>query len=192
MRDPQPEAVLHSQVFFDMRAVHGDETLAARVRIQMREQPRTSPRFLAHLARIACDWNPPLGFFRGLVVARRGEYRNTLDVKAGGLAPVVQIARLYALASGVEAVATLDRFDAVAAAGGMGRADAENLSEAFRFLRGVAIRHHYRQIEAGVARDNNVDPSALSARDRHRLRLAFRLIAEAQDAVALRYRVGQL
>lgn len=192
VRDPQPEAVLHSQVFFDMRAVHGDETLAARVRLQMREQPRTSPRFLAHLARIACDWNPPLGFFRGLVVERRGEYRNTLDIKAGGLAPVVQIARLYALASGVEAVATLDRFDAVAAAGGMGRVDAENLSETFRFLRGLAIRHHHRQIEAGVARDNNVDPSELSARDRHRLRLAFRLIAEAQDAVALRYRVGQL
>lgn len=192
VRDPEPESVLHSQVFFDIRGIHGDEALVGRVREEMRVRAQASPRFLAHLARIACEWNPPLGFFRGLVVARRGEYRNTLDIKAGGIAPVVQIARLYALASGVGAVSTLDRLDAVAAVGGMGRADAENLSEAFRFLRGLAIRHHSRQIEVGVPRDNNVDPSELSARDRHRLRSAFRIIAEAQDAVALRYRVGQL
>lgn len=189
---PEPDALLHSQVFFDMRAVHGDPALLAPVQRAFLERARGNPRFLAHLARIACEWQPPLGFFRGLVVARRGEYRNTLDIKAGGIAPVVQIARLHALAAGVEAVATLDRLDAAAAAGVIGRADAENLAEAFRFLRGLAYRHHARQISEGVAQDNNVDPSSLSNRDRHRLRASFRIIAGAQDAVALRYRIAQL
>src|SRR5690606_38119922 len=87
---------VHSRVFFDLRAVDGEAALAERVRRETVVRSQGSPRFQARLARIACDWQPPLGFLRGLVVARRGEYRNTLDLKAGGVAPVVQIARLYA------------------------------------------------------------------------------------------------
>lgn len=191
VRTPEPEAMLHSQVFFDIRPVHGEHDYAAALRGEMAVQAQGSRRFLTHLARTACEWRPPLGFFRGLVVARRGEYRNTLDLKAGGIAPVVQMARLHALAGGLEEISTLDRLDAAAAAGVIGRSDAEDLAESFRFLRGLAHRHHVRQIEEGLPTDNNVDPSHLGAKDRHRLRAAFRIIAGAQDAVALRYRLGQ-
>lgn len=189
---PEADAVLHSQVFFDSRAVHGEIGLFLRVRDLMSERARVSGRFRAHLARIACDWNPPLGFFRGLVVERRGDYRNTLDIKAGGLAPVVQIARLYALSAGLTEVSTLDRLDAAARAGVIGRPDAENLGEAFRFLRGLTYRHHARQITEAVPLDNHIDPSELSSADRNRLRGAFRIIAGAQGALALEYRVGQM
>lgn len=189
---PDPDAMLHAQVFFDIRVVHGPEELLTPIRSDMIERARGSGRFLAHLARIACEWQPPLGFFRGLVVARRGEYRNTLEIKAGGIAPVVQIARLHALAAGASEVATLDRLDAAATAGVIARGDAANLEEAFRFLRGLAYRHHAGQIAEGRPQDNNVDPSTLSVKDRHRLRAAFRMIASAQDALALKYRVGQM
>lgn len=189
---PEPDAMLHAQVFFDIRSVYGDPALLAPIRGDMLVRARGNARFLAHLARIACEWQPPLGFFRGLVVARRGEYRNTLEIKAGGIAPVVQIARLHALEAGADEAATLDRLDAAAAAGVVARGDAENLAEAFRFLRGLAFRHHARQIAEGREPDNNVDPSTLSTKDRHRLRAAFRIIAGAQDALALKYRVGQM
>ncbi|WP_291080190.1 DUF294 nucleotidyltransferase-like domain-containing protein [Dietzia sp. UBA5065] len=189
---PDADAVLHAQVFFDNRAVVGDTSLYLRVRSQMLERSVGSPRFLAHLARIACDWQPPLGFFRGLVVARRGEYRNTLDIKAGGIAPVVQLARLHALSAGLSEVSTIGRLDAAAGAGVIGRSDAENLGEAFRYLRGLAYRHHARQIADDDPQDNHVDPSMLSSADRNRLRAAFRIIAGAQGSVALKYRVGQM
>lgn len=189
---PEADAVLHSQVFFDLRPVHGESGLAARVQREMLVRSKGSPRFQAHLARIACEWQPPLGFLRGLVVARRGEYRNTLDLKAGGIAPVVQIARLYALSAGLDEVSTLGRLDAAATAGVIARSDAENLIEAFRFLRGLALRHHARQIQEHSDLDNNVDPSTLGTKDRHRLRAAFRIIAGAQSALQIRYRVGQM
>lgn len=189
---PEPDALLHAQVFFDMRAVYGDPALLTPILREILGRAPGNARFLAHLARVACEWQPPLGFFRGLVVARRGEYRNTLEIKAGGITPVVQIARLHALAAGVGPVATLDRLDAAASEGVIARSDAENLAEAFRFLRGLAYSHHARQIAEGRAQDNNVDPSSLSNRDRHRLRASFRIIAGAQDALALKYRVAQL
>lgn len=72
------------------------------------------------------------------------------------------------------------------------RSDAENLIEAFRFLRGLAFRHHARQIHEHSDLDNNVDPSTLGTKDRHRLRAAFRIIAGAQSALQIKYRVGQM
>jgi CBS domain-containing protein len=189
---PDADAVLRAQVFFDIRAVSGDPSLYLRVRERMLERSERSPRFLAHLARIACEWHPPLGFFRGLVVARRGEYRNTLDIKAGGIAPIVQIARLYALSAGLSEVSTLGRLDAAVGAGVISRSDAENLGEAFRYLRGLAYRHHARQIADDDPQDNHVDPSMLGSADRNRLRAAFRIIAGVQGSVALKYHVGQM
>ena len=151
-----------------------------------------SPRFLSHLARIACDWHPPLGFFQGLVVERRGQYRNTLDIKAGGIAPLVQIARLHALSAGIGEVSTRSRLDAAAAKGVIGRSDGEELAAAARTLRTLAYRHHVRQIAAGEPADNHLAPSELGTSDRNRLRTALRIISRAQKAVALRYRVGQM
>ncbi|EYT63295.1 histidine kinase [Dietzia sp. UCD-THP] len=192
VRAPGADAVLNTQVFLDIRPVHGDTSLFMRVRDEMLARAEGSLRFQAHLARIACEWRPPLGFFRGLVVERRGEYRNTLDLKAGGIAPVVQIARVYALSAGLDEVSTLGRLDAAAGAGVIARADAEDLSEAFRFLRGLTYSHHARQIADDDPQDNHLDPGTLSSADRHRLRAAFRIIAGVQGSLGLKYRVGQM
>ena len=192
VQSPQAENVLDAQVFFDMRAVAGDVELAEKVRRVVLEAAAGSSRFQAHLARSAADWQPPLGFFRGLVVEKRGAYRNTLDVKAGGLAPVVQIARLHALTAGLPEVGTVDRLLAAVRAGALVDKDAANLVEAFRFLRLLQLRHHAECIDAGREPDNHLDPSALSNRDRHRLRAAFRVISEQQQALAMRYPIRQM
>jgi len=192
VREPAAENVLDAQVFFDLRAVAGDAGLADRVREAMLAAASSSPRFQAYLARSAADWRPPLGFLCGLVVARRGEYRNTLDVKAGGLAPVVQIARLHALAAGLPEVSTLDRLGAAVRAGVLAESDAADLRESFAFLRGLRNRHHADLVAAGRAPDNHLDPATLSNRDRHRLRAAFRSISDQQQALVLRYPIRQM
>lgn len=189
---PEPEALLHAQVFFDIRPIHGDTALFRRVHEEMLDRARGSSRFLALLARMACDWHPPLGFFRGLVVERRGEHRNTLDVKAGGIAPLVQIARIHALSAGVAEVSTRGRLDAVADRQVIGRSDAEELLAALRILRSLAYRHHARQIADELPGDDHLDPSSLGTSDRNRLRAAFRIIVRAQRSLALEYRVGQI
>lgn len=190
--EPEPDALLHAQVFFDIRAVHGDLSLLTGLHRFMLERAAGSPRFLAHLARIACDWQPPLGFLQGLVVERRGQYRNTLEIKAGGLTPLVQIARVHALSAAQAEVSTRARLDAAAAEGVIGRPDADELTAALRTLRTLVYRHHVRQIAAGDPADNHLAPSELGTSDRNRLRAAFRIISRAQKALALRYRVGQM
>ncbi|MFQ6171141.1 DUF294 nucleotidyltransferase-like domain-containing protein [Oryzobacter sp. R7] len=186
---PVPEAVLGASVFFDMRPVHGDRTLHERLERHVLSITPGSTTFLTHLAAHARDREPPLGFFRGLVLEREGEHRRTLDIKRGGVAAVVELARVHALAVGTPAVNTHARLEAARAAGVLADERAADLRDAYEFISYVRLRHQAAQVRAGTAPDSYVDPSALSNFDKRHLREAFAIVRAAQGALAHRYPV---
>ena len=61
----------------------------------------TNPALLRMLARFALSHRPPTGFFRGFVVEHTGEHRGQLDLKHGGIQPIVDLARWAGIAAGV-------------------------------------------------------------------------------------------
>jgi CBS domain-containing protein len=142
------------------------------------------PRFLRSLARRALDLRPPTGFLRDLVVERSGEHAGRLNVKHGGLTIVTNLARVYSVQAGVAAKPTMTRLDAAASAGALDPHTAGELSEAFRFLWGVRLRHQASQVLAGEAPDDFVDPGALGPLARTGLKEAFRAISRAQRQLA--------
>ncbi|MBS3942447.1 MAG: hypothetical protein KG028_15925 [Actinobacteria bacterium] len=99
-RTPEPDAVLNAGIFYDMRPLHGDADLVAGLREQVLAETRQAGLLLAYLAKQAVAQRPPIGFFRGLVLEKEGMHRDRLDLKAGGVGSVVQVARVHALAAG--------------------------------------------------------------------------------------------
>ncbi|MDN6510816.1 MAG: DUF294 nucleotidyltransferase-like domain-containing protein, partial [Corynebacterium sp.] len=186
---PNPDALLHAQTFFDMRPVYGARELADRVHRYSVALARSSSRFHARLAALVARKETPLGIFRGLVVQRGGDYRNTLDVKAGGTAPIVQIARLYALMGGVKAVGTHQRLAQAASTGALTHKAARDLTEAFNFLKALSLRHQAGQLRSGEVADYRIDPDNLGKLDRENLRDAFGIIKSIQTSLAVKYPV---
>ena len=156
--EPVPDAILRSAIFFDLRTVHGDDSLVAGLQEQIRLSAPRSGRFLAHLARNAAANEPPLGFFRGFVLEREGQHKDTLDLKRGGFHAVVEVARVHALSRGLPQVSTLSRIAAAAGAGGLSSETAADLHDAFEFIRYVRLLHQAKQIRSGEAPDNFVAP----------------------------------
>lgn len=185
---PEPDAVLHTQVFFDFRCLAGDAEMVSRVHEVAVAGARGSRRLHAHLAALATRREPPLGFFRGFVVERSGAYADTLDVKKGGTAAVVQMARLYAIAAGVTEVDTLARLRAAAGASLSARG-AEDLTDAYEYLSNLTWKQQARQVRAGEAPNYHIDPKQLPGRDRDALRDAFGVIKSMQTALAGAYPV---
>ena len=60
------------------------------------------------------------GFFRGLVVEHSGEHRGRLDLKHGGVIPIVDLARWAGMAAGVTSASTPERLRAAGAGGHAG------------------------------------------------------------------------
>ncbi|HSL11400.1 MAG TPA: DUF294 nucleotidyltransferase-like domain-containing protein [Actinomycetota bacterium] len=139
--------------------------------------------FLYRSARLALEQRPPLGL--------RGDVRTTeasgdggrVDVKSGGLLPVVDLARVLGLMAGSPAVGTFRRLRAARSAGALEGDDTEALIAAFGLLLEVRLEHHVRMAEAGLPPDDLVDPEALDPIARGGLRDAFRAIAHVQDGL---------
>ena len=189
---PTSEAVLRASVFFDMRPIAGDTALFEHLQTHWLSRTQTSPRFLMHLASAATQNEPPLGFFRGFVLAKSGQHKDTLDIKRGGVQAVVELARVHALAHGINAVNTQTRLAAAASAGAMAPRRAHDLKDAFEFIAYVRLRHQARAMRAGLPPDNFVDPAELSDLDKRHLREAFEIVRDAQKVLEKIYGSGLL
>ncbi|GAA1388691.1 cyclic nucleotide-binding/CBS domain-containing protein [Luteococcus peritonei] len=185
INEPDPDAVMHCQIFFDARTVHGDPGLLAEVRQDVLAATPASKRFLGQLAAQAVERQPPVGFFRGLVLARRGEEHETFDLKANGVHAVIEIARVHALAHGLDQVGTLDRLHTVARL--TESQSLEELADAFEFISHVRLAHQAKQLDAGQVPDNLVRADELSSFDKRHLKDAFSLIRTAQEGLAYTY-----
>lgn len=182
---PDPQAILEAAIFFDFRRVHGKLSVDPIQEVVSKAQRHGI--FLAHLAQTALQFRPPLGFF-GRIRQKDG----LIDLKEGGIAPIVGLARVYALEAGSLGRSTLDRLDAAAEAGKLSRQGAENLKETFRFLQRLRLRAQLDQLKQSRPLDNNIRFNALTNLERRYLKEAFSAIREIQEAAEMRYLTGML
>jgi CBS domain-containing protein len=119
------------------------------------------------------------------VVQRKGEHVGHLDVKHGGITIIGNIARLEGVRAGISSKETLDRLAGAAGAGTIEKGVAGELSEAFRFLWEVRLRHQAGQVRAGEPPDDFVDPATLGPVTRRGLKEAFGVISRAQRGLAV-------
>jgi CBS domain-containing protein len=184
MSDAGTEGSVMSSIGYDFRKVAGPLEAGPALNGAIRSA-RTHPGFLRHLGGRALDLRPPTGFFRDLVVERRGEHGGRLDLKRGGILIVNNLARFYGVRAGVAATSTLARIDAAASAGALDADVARELAESFRFLWGLRLDHHVEQARAGVEADDFLDPATLGPVSRSGLKESFRAIARAQRGLSI-------
>lgn len=189
-RSPTEKAVMHVSIFFDIRPVYGDKGLAKNLQQFMLEKSRNSSIFLAALAQNALSNPPPMGIFRRFVVEQNGEHRNELNLKLRGVIPIVDIARLHALANGIDKVNTMDRLQALVDCKAMTIEDGRNMQDALMLIMQLRVKHQALQIIAGEKPDNYINPGELSKLRQKQIKDAFAIVKDAQQAIKLNYRQG--
>ena len=189
LEDPTLEqALILVSVVVDSRTVWGLHTGMSVA--EAFRAARSHPALLRQLARFSLSYRPPTGFLRGLVVEHSGEHRGRLDLKLGGLVPIVDLARWAGMAAGVTSASTPERLRAAAAAGTLSAADAATLADAFQLVMALRLEHQVAQLQAGEEPDDHLDPAALSPLTRTYLKEAFRAVASVQKRVAGELGVG--
>ena len=145
---------------------------------------------LRMLARFALSFRPPTGFLRDFVVEHSGERRGQLDLKHGGLIPIVDLARWAGMAAGLASAPTLERLRAAEAAGTMESAEAQTLAEAFGFISSLRLDHQVDQLRRGETPDDFIAPKTLNPLARSYLREAFRAVASVQANLSAELSLG--
>lgn len=178
------ERLVAISIVLDARTIHGPDDGLDLSAVLLDARPR--PALLRLLLNQALASKPPTGFLRDIVVEHSGEHAGQLDIKHGGLLPVVNIARYAGLAAGANTKSTVERLRAAADAGTLNEADAATLEEAFDLFSELRMEHQVAQLEAALEPDNRIAPEQLNPLTRRYLREAFRAVASVQKGLKTR------
>jgi CBS domain-containing protein len=184
-----PKALLEAVICFDFRAIHGDASLAERLRAWVHELTRRHPVFLRHMAANAMRAQPALGMLGGFATEDLPGAEGTLDLKAYGARIFIDAARIFALAHAVPQTNTAERLRAVQSATGMSEAETRSAVEAFFAIQAIRLRVQAAAQGADAALQNRVSPSRLGRLESTLLKESLRIARELQDRLALDYRL---
>ena len=169
-RRRSPEGFLHSNILLDCRGVAGDVALARAMRGNLIAELSDSTTFVRALTLNESVRDVGLGWFdRLLTDTGDGAHAGEIDLKRYGIMPIVEVARLYGLAQGLEATSTPERLEALRARGILSTDDSEGLKAAHAFMATLVFRQQVRDGAAGRSPGKHVSPGALSRRDREAL-----------------------
>jgi len=184
--------VMNLAIFFDAAAVAGDLTLLASVKEVLFEVSSAGDAFFARFASAINAFPVPMGMFSRLLVERSGEHAGTLDIKKGGIFPIVQGIRSLALQRRLTVTGTLDRIEALAELGVFDKHFARELGDAFGFLSALRAQAGLAALEAGLPATNRVRPSDLSQIDQEVLVESLRVVLKLRKLVSQHYRLDML
>ena len=184
---PDPKALMLTCVFFDQRAIHGKAALLDTLRAQVLSKTKGNSLFLAHMVGNALKHSAPLGMFGHITLARGGDNPNTIDLKHSGVVPIIDLARVYSLAGGIDAANTDDRLAKAAASREISPEKSRDLRDALEFISSLRVAHQARQTAAGRQPDNHLSLDELSNFDRAHLKDAFQVVKGLQNVLSQRY-----
>lgn len=192
LAQPGGDSFINLAALIDGEAVAGDAELLVRLRRDLFDGVGNAAGFLSHFARPVLQFDTPIGFFHQILLAK-GEHEGEIDVKKGGLFPIVHGVRALALERRIAALNTSARIAALADDGVLDRAFAGDLNEAFQFL--MELRLHARLAQArrsGPASevgDAYVRAADLSRLERDGLKDSLLIVKRFKEQVSHHFRL---
>ncbi|MCK8043910.1 DUF294 nucleotidyltransferase-like domain-containing protein [Shewanella sp. 1CM18E] len=183
---PEPKALMHASIFFDMRSVYGPQSLFDGLQDSVLSKTKGNDIFLAGLTGNSLTSAPPLGFFRKFVLERDGSEVKGIDLKHKGNALINDIARVYALSAGIKEVNTAKRIRVLMEQNIINRKDALNLADAHEFIAHMRLSNQGYQYTHSLPITNYLMPKSVSSLVRHQLRDAFKVVHDGQVGLKLK------
>ncbi len=185
--DGDPQALLNASIFFDLRALYGEESMAHQLAGWLAQEASQNRRFLYQMAANALRRASPLGLLRRFAVEKGGQFGGTIDLKQNGATLFVDAARIYGLASGGGASNTADRLRQALGAHRLHPSDVEGWIKAFYVIQMLRLKHQHRSYTGATQMHNHVDPNHLAAPERQSLIDALRQATRLQQRLELDY-----
>jgi len=169
------DAYMNLAIFYDAEAVAGDAELLLSTKAELVEMIAKEPIMLAHFARAADSFPSPIGLFNNLVTSK--EHGDTLDLKKGGIFPIVHGVRSLAIEKKLMETSTVARIEKLAEKGALSLEFARELTEALRYLMTLKLDQQLNEVEGSSL----VRPAELSTMERDLLRDSLQIVKKFRE-----------
>ena len=180
-----PEDLLNASIFFDFRALAGNESLLVPLRNYVVKHAEATPRFIKLLVENSLKWKVPFNWF-GSLETKELDGKKIIDIKLQGTAIVVDCARIYSLANGIGAVNTRERLAAIGRALKLNESESIAWIAAFEYLQTLRLAAQIDSHAIG-GNPNAVDVEQLNSVDKTILRESLSKVRGLQQRLELDY-----
>ena len=183
---PDEAAHMNVAIFYDACAVAGDERLLIKAKTTLIDLIRGDQIYLAHFAHAVDAFPTPIGLFNKLITSEgKGD---ALDLKKGGIFPIVHGIRSLAIEHGLMETATDKRIAQLREIGVLQADFARELSQTLQFL--LMLRLDGQLAASAGTSGTLVRPSSLSSMERDLLRDAFQVVKQFREHIRHHFKLG--
>ena len=182
---PDEHAHMNVAILYDAVAVAGDAGLLMKAKAELIETVRDRSAFMVHFARSIDAFPMALGFFNKLVT--RDGQGDAVDLKKGGIFPIVHGVRALALERGLTETNTAARIHHMVELGTFSRDFGRELTQSLYFL--MTLRLDSQLASAGTS-GALVRPADMSSTQRDLLRDAFQVVKQFREIVRRHFNLG--
>jgi len=183
---PDETAHMNVAIIYDAKAIAGNEQLLDSAKTALIDMIRGEQAFLAHFARAVDAFETPIGLFNNLITSEGTG--DALDLKKGGIFPIVHGVRSLALGQGLRETSTGKRISRLCDLGVLRPDFGRDLTQAFRFL--LMLRLDGQLAAWAGASGTLVRPAHLSSMERHLLRDALQVVKKFREIVRHHFKLG--
>lgn len=186
---PTAESFLQFAIFFDALAVAGDDNLLRHVKDHMYRLLGDHRAFYAQFAKATVAFETPLGIFTNFVLEKN---RDELDLKKGGIFPIVHGVRSLALEYRLPQTNTVDRIKALSQRNLFDATFGTELIEVFSYLSTLRAKAGLSKVAHGLPQDNYLNPKELNKLERELLRDSFKIVNAFKKFITYHFKLGMI
>jgi CBS domain-containing protein len=178
---PDEQSAMNVAIFYDAVAVAGDASLLERAKKVLVERVSHERVFLGRFARAIESFEPPIGLFNTLKTSEGDG--DALDLKKGGIFPIVHAVRCLAIEQGLEETGTAARLAKLAERELLRPEFARELTQALDYLSTMRLDAQLEASQSGSL----LRPSELTGMDRDLLRDSFQVVKQLREIIRRRF-----
>ncbi|MDO9067035.1 MAG: putative nucleotidyltransferase substrate binding domain-containing protein, partial [Deltaproteobacteria bacterium] len=186
---PTPENIHNVSTFSDMRILSGDKNLEQDLKSHVRKRLVDNQAFLGHMTADLLRFNVPLGWF-GNIKTDKGDHFGQVDLKKAGIFAITEGVKILALSKGIQEYGTLERLEALKAAGELSDTKVADLTAAFDTLVYFRLRTQVDAVREERQPDNSIIFDRLNRMEQEHLRSALEMVSSLHDLLQRRFPLG--
>lgn len=175
LRAPNDQAFINLSIFVDAQAVYGDENLLQAAKNTLQSLISGHPHFLVHFAKSALQFETPVSIL-GNLVSDKHHQEPQIDLKKGGIFPIVHGVRCLAMEQGITQTNTHWRIKALMDKGILSQSFGFELGETLNYLNTLRLEAMLALKQTGKPLDNFIRLNQLTPAQQNLLKASFGVV----------------
>jgi CBS domain-containing protein len=188
---PSEEGFMNLAIFYDAIAVAGNVKLVKDVKDYAFHVCQNTNTFYPFFAKPILSFETPLSMFSDFVVDKN-KHKDELDLKKGGIFPIVHGVRSLSIEKQLHETSTFERLKVLHSQGIIDEEFKNELTESFNYLLALRLKFRLEKTDRHEELDNYINPSKLSMLEKDLLKDSLKIVNKFKKFINYHFKLNMI